>query len=119
MSELSISLTVAADGNSITVNLAGVISIENVTQLHSALIDALSASKQVVLDVGKVEAIDMTTMQIFCSACKTAAANNLAFLVKGDYPDCMKTFSSDIGAQTGIDCPHNNNVTCICFGGTK
>jgi hypothetical protein len=108
-----------AAGGSVTVSLNGALTIEDAAEFQKALIAALGEAPTVLLDARQLVGIDMTILQIICSACKSAAAGRLAFLPDGRLPDCVTSVVNSIGARTGSLCPHNNNEPCTWFGGAK
>ncbi len=51
----------------------GTLTIENAAELKSVLADALAASAALVLDATGIETADLSCLQLFCSAHKSAA----------------------------------------------
>jgi ABC-type transporter Mla MlaB component len=119
MSNYTIAKNANADG-SITVVLCGSLSIETSSELHKVLAESLDESQQVVLNLRSLESIDMTSMQILCSGCKTATTMGRGFECEPDsMPDCMVSFGSNIGGPRGLPCSQNNNKPCIWYGGGR
>jgi len=119
MSDYSIAKNVNADG-SITIVLGGSLTIENSGELHKILAESLDESPEVVLNLRALESIDMTSMQVICSGCKTAAIMGRGFECEPDsMSDCMVSFGSSIGGPQGLPCSQNNNKPCIWYGGIR
>lgn len=119
MSEFSMTKSAHSDG-SISLVLGGSLSIENCAELHRTMAESLDESHQVVLNLHALESIDMTSMQVICSGCKTAASMGRGFECEPDtIPDCMTVFGSSIGGPQGLPCGYNNNKPCIWYGGVR
>jgi ABC-type transporter Mla MlaB component len=119
MSAYSIAKTANSDG-SVTVTLTGSLSIETSAELHKAVSEALDESQQVTLDLKAIESIDMTSMQIICAGCKTAAKMGRGYDCEPDsMPNCMNSFGSSIGGPQGLPCGQNDNKPCIWYGGIR
>ena len=119
MSAYSIVRNANADG-SVSLVLGGCLSIETSEELHKVVSELLDESQQVVLDLKAIESIDMTSMQIICAGCKTAAKMGRGFECEPDsMPACMVTFGSGIGGPKGLPCSQNDNKPCIWFGGIR
>ena len=105
---------------SITILIGGTLSIETSGELHRALSDALDESQQVSVNLRALEGIDMTSMQIMCSACKSAAKMGRGYDYNSDFmPACLVSFISSIGGPQKLPCRHKENKPCIWFGGIQ
>jgi hypothetical protein len=119
MSEYTIDKKANTDG-SITIILGGSLSIETSGELHKILAESLDESPQVVLNLRALESIDMTSMQMICAGCKTAAKMGRGFDCEPDsMPVCMASFGSSIGGPQGLPCSQNDNKSCIWYGGIR
>lgn len=95
------------------------LTIETATDFARLLREALDASKKVALEFEPEMAIDITGLQIICSACKTAVAGEKSFSYHGPQPEALAALISASGAERHAACKHNNGLTCIWFGGSK
>lgn len=119
MNEYTIDKKVNADG-SITISLGGDFSIETSGELHKTLMESLDESPEIILNLGALESIDMTCMQVICSGCKTAAKMGREYECEADaMPECMVALGGNIGGPQGLVCSQNNNKPCIWYGGIK
>jgi len=119
MSQEKIASTLSADGTEMNVTLSGALSIENAAELQSALADAISGAKLVRLELHRLEHVDLTIMQVICSACRTAAAGGGQLVSDFKLPECMERFNSSIGAHVASQCSYNKGEPCLWFGGDK
>lgn len=119
MSAYTIAKAANPDG-SLTVVLGGTLSIETSGELHRILTESLDESAQIMLDFSAVENIDITSMQVICAACKTAAEMGRGYdCESGSIPDCIASFGSSIGGPQGLPCSQNNNKPCLWYGGIR
>ena len=119
MSAYSIVKNANPDG-SVTVVLGGALSIETSAELHKVLSESLDESAQISLNLQAVESIDMTSMQLICSGCKTAAKMGRGYDCEPDsMPGCLASFGSSLGGPQGLPCGQNDNKPCIWYGGIQ
>jgi anti-anti-sigma regulatory factor len=95
------------------------LTIENASEFARVVSEALDASKKVAVEFEPAVEIDITGMQILCSACKTASASDKVFSYHGPQPEALAAIISASGAERRAICKHNNDSTCIWFGGAK
>lgn len=100
---------VISSGNSLT--------IENAAEFSRLLREALEAAHLVTLEFEPDVAVDITGVQVLCSACKSAAQGGKEFTCRGPQPQAMTDIIFSSGAGRHAACKHNNNSTCIWFGG--
>lgn len=95
------------------------LTIENAADFSRILSEALEASKNVALEFEPTLEIDITGVQILCSACKSAARSGKTFSYHGPRPQALTDIIVSSGAGRNAACKHNNGSTCIWFGGTN
>lgn len=93
------------------------LTIETAAEFSSIIREALEASKSVSIEFEPTVEIDITGMQILCSACKSAALSGKSFSYHGPQPRALTDIITSSGAERYAVCKHNNNSTCIWFGG--
>jgi len=93
------------------------LTIENAADFSRIVREALEASKSVSVEFEPAVEIDITGMQILCSACKSAAQTGSIFSYQGPHPDALAGIISSSGAERRAICKQNNDLTCIWFGG--
>ncbi len=94
------------------------LSIETAAEFSRIVREALTASRHVMIEFEPTVEIDLTGVQILCSACKSAAQNGKIFSYRGELPHGLVELIAVSGAERHAACKHNNNSTCIWFGGT-
>lgn len=95
------------------------LNIENAEEFAGLVRDALGKSSQVAVRFDADVRMDITALQILCSACKTAAAQNKTFCYEGPQPEALHTLVAESGAHRHAICRHNNSASCIWFGGLE
>jgi ABC-type transporter Mla MlaB component len=117
MTAQSIKQTLAEDGKTAVIKAAGRINIEMIAEMHHMLLVALCEAEKVQLDFQEVEEMDITALQILCSACKTAAVQKRPFTSLGELPECLGRLAKVSGVHRNGICKHNADQFCNWFGG--
>jgi len=107
------------ENGEIIVTSGGRLTIENAAEFSRILREALEASKNVAIEFEPAVEIDITGVQVLCSACKSAARSGSTFSCHGPQPEALEGIITSSGAERNAVCKHNNNSTCIWFGGAK
>ncbi len=95
------------------------LTIENAAEFSRLVSEALGASSTVALEFEPAVEIDITGLQVLCSACKSAAQSGKSFSYLGPQPQALADIISSSGAERHAACKHNNDTTCIWFGGAN
>jgi anti-anti-sigma regulatory factor len=95
------------------------LTIENAADFARIVRDALEASFVVALEFEPAVEIDITGVQVICSACKSAAAAGKIFTYHGSQPQALADIIKNGGTERHAVCKHNNDSTCIWFGGAN
>jgi anti-anti-sigma regulatory factor len=95
------------------------LTIENASEFSRIVKEALDVSGMVAVEFDKESAIDITGLQVLCSACKSAAQSGKIFTYHGQQPQSMADLITACGAERHAVCKHNNDATCIWFGGAN
>jgi len=95
------------------------LTIENAADFMLLLREGLDESPFVSLALEEGVEIDITGLQLICSACRTAVARDKTFSSHGPLPQSLEKVIVASGAQRNAVCKHNLNLNCIWFGGAK
>lgn len=119
MSEQQISRRVNTDGST-TITLKGSLGIESAGELCQLLNEAIEESPQLIMNLQDLESVDLTILQVICSACKTASAMGRSYDSElNRMPECVSAIGKHLGAPQGLPCGQNSNKPCIWYGGIK
>jgi anti-anti-sigma regulatory factor len=116
MDKKTLSAMSREDG-SIIISSGGDLTIANAALFVGCIWDALATSRQVVIEFDADVEVDVTTLQVLCSACKTAAATGRTLAHQGPGTKSLRRLSATAGAERLDRCRHNNDNPCIWFGG--
>lgn len=94
------------------------LTIENAADFSRIIRESLDSSKNVAVEFEPSVELDITGVQVLCSACKSAAAGGKSFSYHGPQPKALAEIIISSGAERHAVCKHNNDSTCIWFGGT-
>jgi anti-anti-sigma regulatory factor len=103
--------TVITSGNSLT--------IETASEFMRLLREGLETSRNVSVELEPAVEIDLTGLQLFCSACKTAAAQNKTLTYHGPRPQALEDIIEACGAGRHAVCKQNMDSNCLWFGGAQ
>ena len=95
------------------------LTIENAAEFSRIIREALETAHLVAVEFEPSVEVDITGLQILCSACKSAADSGKVFSYHGPQPQALTDIITSSGAERHSACKHNNNSSCIWFGGTK
>ena len=119
MDAATIKVTMSDNGELATVMVGETLTIETCAEFKQALSNALDTARQVVLDAHLLQQVDITSLQLICSACRSASSRNSS-ITFGDYiPSCYEALRAVIGANQSTPCNNNRMGSCIWGGGTK
>jgi anti-anti-sigma regulatory factor len=95
------------------------LTIETAADFSRIVREALEAAKKVAIEFDPAVEVDITGVQVLCSACKSAALSGKEFSCHGPQPAALAGIITSSGAERRSECKHNNNSTCIWFGGME
>jgi anti-anti-sigma regulatory factor len=99
------------------VNLKGDVTIVTASELRDILLDTLSTSKRVELNLEKVTDVDLSFLQLLCSAHRTSLKAEKSFFIVGSYPDVLKEAAKDAGFPLNAGCTLDCNNSCLWLEG--
>jgi anti-anti-sigma regulatory factor len=95
------------------------LTIETAADFMRLLREGLEASQHVSIELDPAVEFDLTGIQLFCSVCKTAAAQGKIFSYNGLRPQALEDMVEACGAQRHAACKQNQNSNCLWFGGAQ
>jgi anti-anti-sigma regulatory factor len=93
--------------------LEGRLTIENAERIRGRLIDALDKSDHVVVDLGVDIEVDLSFLQLLCSAHYTAAAANKTFRLKKAPSGIFRRVIREAGYLRKTGCSRDRKKTCL------
>ena len=97
----------------------GEMTIQNASEIRSALLEAFADVEVLSLDMAEVTEIDLTGLQLLCAAHRTATTDKKSFCISGTDNETVKSMIRDAGFDRHTGCVHDIDKTCIWVEGEK
>lgn len=111
--------SICRENGDIIISSGDRLTIESAGEFAQLIREGLEASQHVSVEFEPDVEMDITGIQIICSACKTAAASGKNFSYQGARPSALADLIEACGVERHATCKQNNNSTCIWFGGVE
>jgi hypothetical protein len=95
------------------------LTIETIADFQQRIRLGLNEATTVVLEFDPELELDITALQLFCSACKTAAAEGKRFTYRGQPPKALLELIAAAGAERHEHCINNNSECFRKVGGLE
>jgi ABC-type transporter Mla MlaB component len=96
----------------LTINVGNRLTIETIADCAQQIRTGLNQADVVLVAFEPDVEIDVTALQVFCSACKTAAAQGKRFACSGPLPEALRNLIAATGSERHEQCSVNSSV---CF----
>lgn len=107
----------AEEGAPLVLRVRGELTIPFAVEFKRELLAAFDAAVQVAVNVEEVSSIDVTGLQLLCSAHREAYARQKSFGVAGLVSPVLSETVDLAGFQRHVGCPADTGKTCIWTGG--
>jgi hypothetical protein len=95
------------------------LTIETIADFAQQIRNGLAEATTVVVEFGENVEMDITALQVFCSACQTAAAAGKKFMYRGPLPQTLLHLAAAAGSERHDHCKIDNLSCFRKFGGLK
>ena len=109
----------AKPADAVTLSLKGALTIERAGELKEVLIDALNKEDCVVLNLEAVTQVDLSCLQLLCSAHRTSLELNKQFILEGGQPEPLQQAIRDAGFTRPAGCKKDPHKSCLWIGGLE
>ncbi len=99
--------------------LGGDLTIANAPKIREALIRALERSAHVSVSVEDAAVMDLSFLQLLCSAHQTAVAGQKTFSIKNGHTEEMEKMVRDSGYLRTCGCSRDSTGTCLWMRRTE
>jgi ABC-type transporter Mla MlaB component len=106
-------------GNTSWLRLKGRCTVEHAADLKAALVDALHSQEHLLVVLDEVNEIDLSFLQLLCSAHRTAITRNKCFALDGDLPEVFKRAVEGAGYCRVVSCLYGPDTGCLWKGGRE
>uniref|UniRef100_A0A831U6N1 Anti-sigma factor antagonist n=1 Tax=Geobacter metallireducens TaxID=28232 RepID=A0A831U6N1_GEOME len=107
----------AAEGGTLVLRVGGELTIPCAGQFREALLGAFDGAGKVIINLDGVRAVDITGLQLLCSAHRTANAREKGFGVEGVTNPAVAEAAGLAGFRRHVGCAADVGKTCIWIGG--
>ena len=107
-------------GNKVQVVLDGDLTVANAVELRNLLLEALTAEGEYIeVSLEGVTGLDLSFMQMMCSAARTARNRNKELSLTGTKSGVLLQARKAAGYIRQLGCNYNPTKSCIWVGGTE
>ena len=96
-----------------TVVVEGALTVSRIAEVRDELLKALKSSEKVILDLRAVTEIDLSALQLCCSAHKTATKTKKVFELMDSSTGVAKNTAGMNGYLRQQGCSMDQNETCL------
>ncbi len=100
-------------GSEGTVTLEGNLTVDRAEEMRMLFIKALIDADRVTVRIGKVTDVDLSCLQLLCSAHRSAARMNRHLVFDGDWPDPFRQAVLDAGYSRLTGCRLDKDNSCL------
>lgn len=118
MSELKLSHTVSADGTTLNATVSGRLTIDNTFELMD-LFRQNTACRNARINLEALEEIDISGMQLICTACRTWINAEKTLQITGTYPESISNIVRQAGLDSQKSCRQHPEIQCIWHEGAN
>jgi len=109
----------AEQGGTLVLRVAGELTIPYAGQFRGALLDALDGAGRVIVSLEGVTAMDITGLQLLCSAHRTATAREKGFGIEGTTNPAVTQAAGLAGFRRHVGCAVDVGKSCVWIGGCE
>ncbi len=101
----------------LVINSGDHLTIETIADFAQLLRSGLAEAATVVIDFRENVEMDITAVQVLCSACQTASAAGKKFIYRGPLPTTLLRLATAAGSERHDHCKIDNPSCFRKFGG--
>jgi len=116
--ELNLSHSVSADNSTIEIKVGGRLAIDTAPGLIQLLTEN-SRCHSTRVDLSALQEIDLSGLQLLCSACRTALNESRIFHIAGLRPAAISNIIGSAGVDSQKTCRQHPEIQCIWYEGAN
>ena len=91
-----------------TLHIDGNLTIDQSCSFKDTLLEAFESTNHLIIDLEKVSAIDISSLQLLCAAARSITQAGKKISIKGEIPDIIKKALADVSIdRTACESPCN------------
>ncbi|MFA5904245.1 MAG: STAS domain-containing protein [Desulfobacula sp.] len=103
-------------GNDCCIKFSGAMGIAQANEAKTILVKSLSSYRNVVLDLKEVSDVDMSIVQLLCSANMSFEKSDRHLTITGKDKDLITALLTELGYENDFGCSGNPCNTCLWKG---
>jgi anti-anti-sigma regulatory factor len=111
--EQMIAITVKKTGSKRMIYIEGDLTIENAGKIQEALLKPFSKKEHRIISVEKAASVDLSCLQLFCSAHRTAVKENAHLSINGNRSEYFRDKTKEAGFSRHEACLLNKGRDCL------
>lgn len=120
MPDYTITMTSSGEQSEIrTISIAGDMTIPHISGIRDELLRELEGSEQAVVELGAVNSIDVTGLQLLCSAHRSFVKSGKQIAIPGLRSDAVRTAAESAGLPRNVCCVADSKCECLWSGGKQ
>lgn len=100
-------------GNKRVITFEGDLTLQNAEKMKKALLKSLETAGQVTLKLDRVTSLDLSCLQLLCSAHRTAVRKNRPITLSISCPELFQRFVREAGFIRHIGCEMDHKKSCL------
>lgn len=101
------------EGGAGVLKLEGYMGVERAADLKESILHALGSAERLYVDVENITSLDLSCLQVLCSAHRTAVSMNKEFAIKGTLPEVFTEVAESSGFMLQKGCTKETEGTCL------
>ncbi|MDA8136697.1 MAG: STAS domain-containing protein [Desulfobacteraceae bacterium] len=103
-------------GNECSIKFTGPMGIAQANEVKAALVNSLSSCSRVTMDLRDVHEMDMSIVQLFCSANMSFEKSGKYFSITDKDMDSVTSLLTELGYDNNFGCSENPCKICLWKG---
>lgn len=95
------------------------LTIENMAEFATLIKEGLAEAKSVAVQFNANLEVDITALQVLCSAHRSAVTKGKTFVRLGEMPQSLLNLAAALGSDRHRECNYNKGNPCPWFEGEK
>ncbi|GBE02725.1 STAS domain protein [bacterium BMS3Bbin06] len=106
-------LQVEQSGDIERLTFAGELTVQHSDKLRVSLMRTLDSVNHVFIDLENVTSVDLSCLQLLCSACHSSQKLNKLLTITDKRPEIFKKAIEDAGYSRHVGCASTINKSCL------
>ncbi len=100
-----------------TIMLKGELTIQYASRLKEVLVEAMGKTSRLAINLEGVDEVDLSCLQVFCSAHRSALASGGDIVLTGAWPEPFRRTVETSALSRGKSCRSRKNEPCLWKSG--